>query len=154
MDVPGQPPNRRFSGKGHQDHMVHSLYRYESLVQQPDAFLKLFRNIPFLNGGLFECLDERDESGETRVDGFSDHSKNPIKVPDFLFFGPDRRADLSQAYGELRYSQATVRPLIPTLGTLQVHRLRKHPHRGGSCARSGIARSRLREPARRLQPGD
>ena len=115
MDVPGQPPNRRFSGKGHQDHMVHSLYRYESLVQQPDAFLKLFRNIPFLNGGLFECLDERDESGETRVDGFSDHSKNPIKVPDFLFFGPDRRADLSQAYGELRYSQATVRPLIPLL---------------------------------------
>jgi hypothetical protein len=115
MDVPGQPPNRRFSGKGHQDHMVHSLYRYESLVREPDAFLKLFRNIPFLNGGLFECLDERDESGETRVDGFSDHPKNPIKVPDFLFFGPDQRADLSQAYGELRYSQATVRPLIPLL---------------------------------------
>jgi adenine-specific DNA-methyltransferase len=115
MDVIGEPANRRFSDKGHQAHMVHSLYRYENLVKEPDAFLKLFRNIPFLNGGLFECLDERDESGETRVDGFSDNPKNPVKVPDFLFFGPEQRADLSKAYGELRYSQATVRPLIPLL---------------------------------------
>ena len=37
------------------------------------------------------------------------------KVPNFLFFGPDRTVDLSNTYGEIRYAQAKVRPLIPLL---------------------------------------
>ena len=37
---------------------VNNLYRYEALFRdEPDAALAHFADIPFLNGGLFECLD-------------------------------------------------------------------------------------------------
>ena len=58
--------------------------------------------IPFLNGGLFECLDKEDKDEPKkvlRVDSFSDHRKNPVNVPNFLFFSDDRSVDLNAAYG-------------------------------------------------------
>jgi hypothetical protein len=74
------------------------------------------RGIPFLNGGLFECLDKvyraEENRPDERIDGFSDHPKNPLRVPDFLFFGEEREVDLSAAYGEARYRRARVRGLI------------------------------------------
>jgi adenine-specific DNA-methyltransferase len=96
---------------------ITNLYRYEDLFTDPERFLELVRPIPFLNGGLFECLDEvyRKAEGrpDHRIDGFSDHPKNPLCVPDYLFFGEERTVDLSDAYGERRY--ARVRGLIPIL---------------------------------------
>lgn len=91
------------SGGGQDGHfLVHSVYRYHDLFADPHAALDLFRKVPFLNGGLFECLDreltERDiardpdlakisDGKRLRVDGFSDHSKNPLHVPNRIFFG-------------------------------------------------------------------
>ncbi len=50
---------------------VDNLYRYESLFKDPEAALTVFEDIPFLNGGLFECLDRTDEKGKKiYVDGF------------------------------------------------------------------------------------
>jgi len=99
---------------------ITNLYRYEDYFTDPKEFLRLMDGIPFLNGGLFECLDKvyRAEEGlpDVRIDGFSDHPKNPLSVPDFLFFGHERTVDLSAAYGEKRYRQATVRGLIHTFG--------------------------------------
>jgi len=96
---------------------ITNLYRYEDLFTDPERFLTLVRPIPFLNGGLFECLDEvyRKAEGrpDHRIDGFSDHPKNPLRVPDYLFFGEERTVDLSDAYGERRY--ARVRGLIHIL---------------------------------------
>jgi adenine-specific DNA-methyltransferase len=96
---------------------ITNLYRYEDLFTDPERFLTLVRPIPFLNGGLFECLDEvyRKAEGrpDHRIDGFSDHPKNPLHVPDYLFFGEERTVDLSDAYGERRY--ARVRGLIHIL---------------------------------------
>jgi adenine-specific DNA-methyltransferase len=95
---------RSKNSSGGQDghHMVHSLYRYQDLFAQPDDALALFRTVPFLNGGLFECLDREVTAKETerdadlakrstdgkrlRVDGFSDHPKNPLHVPNRVFF--------------------------------------------------------------------
>lgn len=83
-------------------HMLSNAYRYRDLFAEPDAALDLFRKVPFLNGGLFECLDreltDRDlardpdlakisDGKRLRVDGFSDHSKNPLHVPNRIFFG-------------------------------------------------------------------
>jgi adenine-specific DNA-methyltransferase len=98
-------------------HGITHLYRYEALFTDPERFLELVRPIPFLNGGLFECLDEvyRKAEGrpDRRIDGFSDHPKNPLRVPDYLFFGAERTVDLTEAYGERR--TAHVRGLIPIL---------------------------------------
>jgi hypothetical protein len=126
MDQPGQPPSRRFidegkDGQGSEDHMVHQVWRHAERIRDRAAFEQLLRGIPFLNGGLFECLDERIEQGasshtrEFRVDGFSVKPSKQPKAPNFLFFGPERPVDLSKAYGELRYTQAKVSPLIPLL---------------------------------------
>ena len=97
---------------------ITNLYRYEDHFADPQEFLRLMKDIPFLNGGLFECLDKvyraEENLPDVRMDGFSDHPKNPLQVPDFLFFGEERQVDLSAAYGEKRYRQATVRGLIHT----------------------------------------
>ena len=39
------------------DRLIHSLYRHKGLFSKPDSALDLFSKIPYLNGGLFECLD-------------------------------------------------------------------------------------------------
>jgi len=99
-----------------QNFMAHILYRHRELFQNPDKALELFKNIPFLNGGLFECLDK--DNGETaqpryiRINGFSRRPDSQPVVPDFLFFGPEREVDLSDAYGDKKYKRARVRGLI------------------------------------------
>lgn len=66
---------------------IKTLYRYSGEFAIPeDAVLKLFETIPFLNGGLFECLDR----GKKYCDGFSRNSNKVAKVPNRLFFDPDK----------------------------------------------------------------
>ena len=83
MNTPTKSNNRKFrnrakeSGGRDQNYMVHSLYRYEEYFKDKDRALALFDKIPFLNGGLFECLDKpgkEDSEKEIRIDGFSDNS--------------------------------------------------------------------------------
>jgi len=81
---------------------VKTLYRYASLFNIPeDEIVKLFKDIPFLNGGLFDCLDKENEetSKVEYVDGFSRNSKKVPFVPDCLFFGKERIVDLTESYG-------------------------------------------------------
>lgn len=84
-------------------YMVHNVYRYEKSFKDPDAALEIFADIPFLNGGLFECLDKRtgtaDKPVDIRIDSFSDRDDNPLSVPNFLFFGDEREVDLNDIYG-------------------------------------------------------
>lgn len=97
------------------DFMVHGVFRYKSLFKQPEQILTLFENIPFLNGGLFECLDRKSKNGrEVRVDGFSDLPKNPLHVPDSLFFDKEHTEDLNQFYGT-KGKRYKVRGLIDLL---------------------------------------
>ena len=81
------------------NYLAHNRYRYEAYFTNSDSALKLFRNIPFLNGGLFECLDKKIDGAVVRIDGFSDHPKNALKVPDFLFFSEEKEVDLNESYG-------------------------------------------------------
>lgn len=58
-------------------------------IAQVDYLLESLHVSPFINGGLFECLDRLDENGELELlDGFIDDpdSKNPVSVPNRLFF--------------------------------------------------------------------
>lgn len=83
-----------------EEYMDHLVFRYKNLFVDPDDGLKLFESIPFLNGGLFECLDRRDPELkiEMRIDGFSSTpSKQPV-VPNVLFFGRNDDLDLSEEF--------------------------------------------------------
>ena len=89
------------------NYLVTNIYRYQHIFVQRDtrAILRLFARAPFLNGGLFECLDReaneeeqrayeqdgalRKERRAIRVDGFSDRDDNVLHVPNDLFFNED-----------------------------------------------------------------
>jgi len=90
-----------FQGKN-TDYMDHGIYRYEAYFNNQEDMLEVFKDIPFLNGGLFDCLDwTAKESGtgkEVRFDGFSDKEVG-LKVPNYLFFSEEREADLNKDYG-------------------------------------------------------
>jgi hypothetical protein len=75
---------------------IKSLYRYEDkFLIPPEEVLGLFENIPFINGGLFECLDKDSQY----IDGFSRRSDKQAKVPDKYFFQEkEQETDLSK-YG-------------------------------------------------------
>jgi len=73
------------------------VFRYQELFQDPDLIKSYFKEIPFLNGGLFDCLD--DKKNGIIIDGFSRTKKNQPEVPNMLFFGKEREIDLSKIYG-------------------------------------------------------
>jgi hypothetical protein len=102
-----------------QNFMAHCLYRHKECFRDPKAALAWFKDIPFLNGGLFECLDkdfgEGANSRYLRVDGFSDRPDSRPTVPDFLFFGPEQEVNLSEDYGDKKFAKVRVRGLIDTL---------------------------------------
>lgn len=99
-------------------YLIHTVYRYKKEFKAPDEAIALFRKVPFLNGGLFECLDKlvteqdlnRDddlaalvvtEGRQTvlRVDGFSERTENPLYLPNELFFSDGKEdVDLNEVY--------------------------------------------------------
>jgi adenine-specific DNA-methyltransferase len=98
---------------------VDYLMRYEKYFKDPQAFLDLMNStVPFLNGGLFECLDEKIDKN-LYIDGFSDQMTKgeQLIVPDYLFFGLDEEVDLSKDYGlkSKKYKKAAVKGLINIL---------------------------------------
>lgn len=104
-------------------YFIHNVFRYERCFKDPKAALKdVFAPIPFLNGGLFECLDKQVEvKGKlvpVRVDGFSDRKDNPLLVPDKLFFDPEgEEYDFSEVYGSKKARKEKVRGLIDILSS-------------------------------------
>jgi type I restriction-modification system DNA methylase subunit len=106
---------REFRRTG-QNFMAHNVYRYRSLLKSPNDLLNLSAQIPFMNGGLFECLDKtlgtKENPHYIRIDGLSDRDDNVLKIPNSLFWGPEKVVDLSEAYGEDKYSASRVAGLI------------------------------------------
>jgi hypothetical protein len=99
------------------------LFRYKKYFQkeyQDGKFVELINSkVPFLNGGLFECLD--DKQNKIYTDGFSDNlpKTERLIVPDYIFFGRDENVDLSDDYGDTspQFKQASVKGLINILKT-------------------------------------
>ncbi|NMB50617.1 MAG: N-6 DNA methylase [Bacteroidales bacterium] len=122
-------PERKFRKEGefqgkNGDYMNHGYFRYHNLFCHPEEDIDiLFNEIPFLNGGLFECLDKRkddpsnDTGKEIRMDGFSDKEKNQPIFPNELFFSKEKNVDLTKYYGNAKYKKTPVQGLIPILNT-------------------------------------
>lgn len=80
---------------------VKNLFRYADkfLITEADV-IELFKEIPFLNGGLFDCLDKPDDDGKIiYVDGFSRNPKKQSHIPDYIFFTTENEVDLNEIYG-------------------------------------------------------
>lgn len=101
---------------------ITNLWRYEVDFRASADWSTLAARIPFLNGGLFDCLD--DKTGQKKdnfiLDGFSDEPKFACHLPNDLFFGSERTVDLSKDYGDedsrtARSKKAKVRGLIEIL---------------------------------------
>jgi adenine-specific DNA-methyltransferase len=97
-----------------------NLWRYRDLLEDPDQIESLLRDqIPFVNGGLFDCLDqvfqEKENREDVRLDDFSEEKANGLCLPNELFFGGEREVDLSSIYDDQRRKKEKVRGLIETL---------------------------------------
>jgi hypothetical protein len=93
-------------------YMDHGTYRYADCFVNPAEAVSLFESIPFLNGGLFECLDYPSADGgkEIRYDGFSTIPSKRAFVPNMLFFGQAENLDFSDDFGgdkKKRHEKAT-----------------------------------------------
>ena len=108
---------RRFrNGRGDYDN--NKLMRHEDLFVDPDLFVQLANQyVPFLNGGLFDCLDDKDNGNY--IDAFTDREAiaRQLIVPDYLFFGEDvgRGIDLSEWYGDKKKKKVSARGIIDIL---------------------------------------
>jgi len=115
---------RTSTGRFDPNRGITHLWRYKEYFLTPAEWPKLTASVPFLNGGLFDCLDQKFQKGENRdnvlLDGFSDNPDESTHVPNDLFFGPERPVNLSKEYGEeekrtARSKKAKVRGLIQIL---------------------------------------
>ena len=107
--------DKGFNPKEYGDALI---YRFAELFKNEASFLSHFDNIPFLNGGLFDCLDKRKDNTnptEIRLDGFSTQKKKQAVLPDVLFFGEYKDVDLSSAYDDKKKKKETVYGLVDIL---------------------------------------
>lgn len=93
---------RRFSEVNPTTHRSFSLYRYLDEMRDPESLIRLFNKTPFINGGLFDCLDSEESAtrGGYRIDCFSDNldHRGRLSIPDRLFFGPTGLIDMFNRY--------------------------------------------------------
>lgn len=120
-DAKGQPFRAFAKDEGFQKNRatygVDTLYRYEEHFRDAAIALEHFADVPFLNGGLFECLDHIEEGTNKKLylDGFSRNVKKRPTIPNRLFFGSEHEEDLSGAYGDKKRKKEKVRGLLHIL---------------------------------------
>jgi len=103
---------KRYNKGWNEDYGNQYVFRYQELFRNPENLKEYFADIPFLNGGLFECLD--DKRNGILIDGFSRTKKNQPIVPNYLFFSDEEDADLNKEYGTKK-KKYKVQGLINTL---------------------------------------
>ena len=66
---------RAFSKQTNATHRDFTKYRYRALLVDPEDFVETLKTVPFVNGGLFDCLDdfEGKREGGRRIDAFTDN---------------------------------------------------------------------------------
>ena len=79
---------RAFSKETYDTNRDFSCYRYKKQMDNADKLLSLFAQTPFINGGLFDCLDTFKATGKEsyRIDCFSDKQYHKLSIPNRLFF--------------------------------------------------------------------
>ena len=119
------PNNRRFRGDGQKGFLrdgynVNNLMRYKADFKEggADEFVKMANShVPFLNGGLFDCLDKKPK--KLYYDGFSERKESleQLYLPNWLFFGNEvgKSIDLSKWYDDPKKKMVSARGIIDIL---------------------------------------
>ena len=86
---------RAFSSQSQATHRDFTKFRYKRLIKDPNGFKERFDSVPFVNGGLFDCLDTFEHRHAPvpgrRIDAFTDTNQGKdLHVPACVFFDPDR----------------------------------------------------------------
>ena len=108
--------SERHFRKNRGDYDNNKLMRYESLFTNPQLFVDLAnRTVPFLNGGLFDCLDDKD--ADNYIDGFSDRKEvqESLFIPDYIFFAKEVIVDLSHWYEDKKKKKVKVSGILNIL---------------------------------------
>ncbi len=86
------------------------------VVNSTTHIMELFSQVPFLNGGLFECLDRKEKEGKIYDwDGFSRNPKYQARIPNKLFFAKVDKVDLSGEYNNSKMKEVKVSGIIEIL---------------------------------------
>lgn len=107
---------KKYKGTRDGNRGITTLYRYADLLKTPDAFIEMLQAVPFVNGGLFDCLDDVERKPNIRIDDFSEEKDNKLCLPNDLFYGEEREVDLSAVYDDSRRKREHVQGLIEILG--------------------------------------
>ena len=99
---------RRFSSQTREDHRNFSVYRYRDEIADPDRLQDLLAQTPFINGGLFDCLDSFDSAGAggVRIDCFTDNPSHRagLSIPNRLFFGDPGQPGLIDLFHRYKFT--------------------------------------------------
>ena len=79
-------------------------YLYRGLLTDPDGFVAMLRSVPFVNGGLFDCLDEPGRL----IDDYAEEGWE-IEIPSRLFF--DAHDGLFSMFGRYKFTVEENTPL-------------------------------------------
>ena len=104
---PNYPQHTQFNS-----YRNHKFRRYEKMLSNPKKLTEWLDKSPFVNGGLFECLDPH-ETGNNHVDCFTDNAKfqKRLSVRDALFF--DEEKETKGLFTILRKYKFTVEENTP-----------------------------------------
>lgn len=84
-------------------------YHYKHEIKDVEVLLELFNQAPFINGGLFDCLDE----GANRTDYFVDDisERRGYSIPNQLFFGKGDNPGLITIFNKYHFTVEESTPL-------------------------------------------
>ena len=87
-------------------HKVFNFRRYKNLIAAPEQLEKYLDKSPFVNGGLFDCLDNEDKGADGRIDCFTDNltHRKLLCVPNYLFFGKGNNKGLFDVLQKYKFT--------------------------------------------------
>ncbi len=121
LNTPINERNYEQLNKNIESEKVRQVFKFHSKFKDIKIIKEIFEKIPFLNGGLFECLDMNkdhplnDNGRYTYIDGFTEYKENQPKLPNYLFFDENDTADLHEDYQDIKYNKTNVRGIINIL---------------------------------------
>ena len=84
-------------------------YHYRHEIKDATTLLELFNQTPFINGGLFDCLDEDDSRTDYFVDDIAE--RRGYSIPNQLFFGKGDNPGLITIFNKYHFTVEESTPL-------------------------------------------